>query len=373
MTRIVHVTTGLGLGGAETALFRLLSVLQPEKRTDHAVISLTPGCRFDFAGIGVPVRVADVKALGLGRGFCALRRALCEERPDAIHAWMMHACIAAALAAPRGVPVIWGLRHALKGLGAEKRAFRMLVGTGVAIGRLPRVRRIVFVSATGREQHLRIGYPAAKCLTIPNGFDLDAFRPDEGRRAAMRSSLGVEPDALLVGSFGRVHPAKNHPLLLRGFATAARDFPRARLVLAGSGTEGGDADFDRLVEQSGLGDRILRLGPRADMAALYDALDLYAQSSGTEAFPNVLGEASAAGVPCVATDVGDSALILGGTGRLVTSGDEAAFAAALGDLMALSPAERAAEGARARAHVAARFGRDAVADAWRALYAELAS
>jgi glycosyltransferase involved in cell wall biosynthesis len=110
---------------------------------------------------------------------------------------------------------------------------------------------------------------------------------------------------------------------------------------------------------------------RNDMPELMAAMDVLTSSSYGEAFPNVLGEAMACGVPCVVTDVGDSAYIVGDTGRVVASGDMAGLAAALEALLALPPAEKAALGERAHARVAEHFEIGKVVGQYEAFYESL--
>jgi len=113
------------------------------------------------------------------------------------------------------------------------------------------------------------------------------------------------------------------------------------------------------------------LGERADVPRLTAALDIASSSSWGEAFPNVLGEAMSCGVPCVATDAGDAALIVGGTGLIVPRGNAAALAQAWDEMLALSHDERQALGAQARARVSECFELGAISQRYAALYREL--
>jgi glycosyltransferase involved in cell wall biosynthesis len=104
------------------------------------------------------------------------------------------------------------------------------------------------------------------------------------------------------------------------------------------------------------------------------ALDVACSASAYgEGFPNVLGEAMACGVPCVTTDVGDAAAIVGETGWVVPPRDPRALAAMLGAALALSPAARGRRGAAARDRVARQFSQDAFIGRYAALYRALAA
>ena len=115
------------------------------------------------------------------------------------------------------------------------------------------------------------------------------------------------------------------------------------------------------------------LGPRRDMPRIHASLDLATSSSISEAFPLVLGEAMACGVPCVATDVGDSALIVGTTGKIVPSRDPAALAAGWAELLCLDAAARANLGIAARRRVVESFDLTAVTRRYESVYEAVVS
>lgn len=370
MIRIVHVISGLGAGGAETMLYRLLSVLGNDANQEHLIITLTPGCNFDFDRIGVKVAVVDLKKLGI-MGLLALRRVVHAARPDIVQGWMYHGNLAATLSAPAGVPVVWGIHHSLHDLCHEKRSIRVLVMLGRWLSRYSRTRRIVYVSEASRAHHINYGYSSEKALVIPNGFDCHDFRPDPMLRSGTRHRLGMESQHLLVGSFGRFHPVKDHETLICAFAQVAKRIPTARLVLAGSGITDSNDKLASLLEVNGVADKVLLLGLCDDMPALYNALDLYVLSSRSESFPNVLGESCAVGVQCVTTDVGDAARIIEGTGRVVTSGDACALAHEIESLLEQPPVQRIAAGARARTHIVKHFSLAVAVAAYNKLYERL--
>lgn len=354
MIRIVHVTSGLGVGGAETMLYRLLSGMANNENQEHLVITLTPGCKFEFDSIGVQVTVVDLKQLGV-LGLLTLRRIIHSMRPDIVQGWMYHGNIAATLCTPAGVPVVWGIHHSLHDLKNEKLSIRVLVMLGRWLSRSSRTRRIVYVSEASSEHHINYGYRFEKSLVIPNGFDCNYFRPDPVLRATTRKRLGVDHHHLLVGSFGRYHPVKDHETLICGFAQIVSRIPTARLVLAGSGISDSNDKLIKILKANGVYDKVFLLGLCEDMPGLYNALDLYVLSSRSESFPNVLGESCAVGVPCVTTDVGDAARIVEGTGRVVPPGDASALADAVVDLLEVPRLQRIAAGERARSHIVEHF------------------
>jgi glycosyltransferase involved in cell wall biosynthesis len=102
-----------------------------------------------------------------------------------------------------------------------------------------------------------------------------------------------------------------------------------------------------------------------------NAMDIFCLSSASEAFPNVIGEAMAAGVPCVATDVGDSAMVIGDTGVVVLPQDEHALAAGIESLLTMPLENRRTLGANARARIEANFTLETAVEQYAALYMKL--
>ena len=153
---------------------------------------------------------------------------------------------------------------------------------------------------------------------IPNGIDTSRFREMPGSGARLRALWGVRDDQILIGLVGRLDYMKDHPTFLRAAAKLTHHNDSVRFVCVGGGPISYAAQLKDLSSELGLHDRIVWAGDQDDMPSVYSALDLLVSSSSGEGFSNVIGEAMACGVPCVVTDVGDSALIVGetGTGRI---------------------------------------------------------
>lgn len=369
--RVLHIASGLGLGGAETMLHRLMGALHGRDGQSHSVVSLTDNNAFDFASLGVPVDIIDIR-----RGPAALlslRALLRRQAPDVIQGWMYHGNLLASFVAPAGVPVSWSVHHSLHDLRHEPASLRALVRAGRWFSGGSTTRSIVYCSHTSRMQHEAAGYPPSKGVVIANGFDTERFRIDPDLRRHARKQLGVGDDAIVLGSFGRWHPIKDHALLVGAFARVSRERPHALLVLAGTGIDESNRVLISQLETAGVAARVRLLGQRSDMPALYNALDGYVLSSRSEAFPNVLGEAAACGVPALTTDVGDAARIVQHSGLLVSPGDLAAMAAGMVTLLDWSAEYRRQRGALARAHLEAHYALPNIARQYRDLFGRLAS
>ncbi len=370
--RLVHVITGLELGGAETMLYRLLRAMDPE-RSKPAVIALAPAGPMAerIAALGVPVTALGMTA---GRpapgGLWRLATSLRALAPDLVQTWMYHADLLGGLTARlvTRAPVVWGLHNS----NLDPRGTRLHTRATVkACARLSRrvPRRILSCSAVAARLHQDLGYDPARMVVIPNGFDLDDFHPDDAHHAAVRGELGLAPDSVLIGLFARFHPQKDHATFIAAAARIAQTWPAARFILAGPDVTGDNPELAALIAASGAAGRFHLLGARTDMPRLTAALDLACTSAAFgEAFPLVIGEAMACAVPCVVTDVGDSALLVGATGRVVPPGDPGALAAAIDSVLVLDPGARRALGAAARAHIQAHYAMPAIAARYQALY-----
>jgi glycosyltransferase involved in cell wall biosynthesis len=368
--RVLHVITDLDVGGAENMLHALLAASDPG--LSHAVVSLmAPGpVAARIERLGVPVH-----ALGIRRDrpdprrLLALAAHLRASRPDVIQTWMYHADLLGGLAGRLATraPVVWGIHNLSLDAATTRGTTRAIVSACARLSRLVPA-RIVCVSRAARDVHVAAGYAAERFEVIPNGFDLGRFRPDAAARAEVRAEVGVPDGALLIGHLARVAPPKDPVTFLRAAGRVAPRLPSARFLLAGEGATAESPALARAIEEARLGDRVQLLGRRDDVPRLLNALDVSTLSSSGEAFPLVVGEAMACGVPCVASDVGDSAFLLGDTGQTFPPGDADALAARWEALAGLGPEGRRRLGAAARRRIEARFALPRIAAAYAYLY-----
>jgi glycosyltransferase involved in cell wall biosynthesis len=367
------VITGLGRGGAETALLRLVGAMDAA-RFEHSVINLggiEGGMEEELRSLGVAVHSARLtRGLGVIPGMLRLAALLRRSRPHVIQTWMYHANLAALAVAPlvgRSVPVVWNIRSSHAGLAQERPFTRRVAAWNGRFSR--RAAAIVNNSPASERDHARhLGYDQSRSHIIPNGFDLEVFRPSLAERARIRAEFGIPGEAPVAGLFARWHPIKGHATFL---AAAARVAAPARFLLAGTGVDQANAELSRLVRESGLEGRVHLAGERRDIPSLLAAVDVGVSASVNEGFSNSIGEAMAVGLPCVATDTGDTVWILGGAGVTVPPGDPAAMGAALSQLLLGPAALRRQLGEAARIRVARHFSLPSVARRYEALYDSL--
>ncbi|MBI4902865.1 MAG: glycosyltransferase [Acidobacteria bacterium] len=372
---IVHLITGLGTGGAETMLFRLLS------RTNSTiysptVISLLPcrGLKLTKAieDLGIPVRSVEMPiGPGLLWKLPRLVRMIRAAVPEIIMGWEVHGNLFSQLSrllTPSRL--VWNVRGSLDNVASEKRRTRMLISALGVASRLPD--RIVYNSRRSALQHEAAGFSRDRTVVIPNGFDGDSFRPDAEARSSVRRELNVPSDHAIVGMVGRAHAVKNHRGFLSAMARVAGRSP-FHAVLIGRGVDSSNAGLVRQIAESGLPGRVHLLGERADIPRLTAAFDVAVSASLAEAFPNVVGEAMACGVPCLVTDVGDSAWMVGDTGVVVRPEDEDAMARGIERLLRMSVQDRIQLGRAARCRILSQFSLHDVAERFDQLYSDVLS
>lgn len=331
---ILHVITGLNDGGAEAVLFRLCT--QGSSHRHHAVSLMDEGkygpllaeCGVSVTCLGM-IR-GRISLSGLWRLWWLIRTA----KPDAIQTWMYHANlvggVVARLAGQRNI--IWGIHHTTL-MPGESRRGTILVSWLCA--RLSRIvpRSIICCAERSRKVHADLGYDDERMRVIPNGYDLSVFRPDSKAGEQLRRDLRLEPTERMIGFVARYDPLKDHETLLSALAVLKRQRRCPVCLLVGTGMEPGNAALADRIASLGLDGKVCLLGRRNDIPAVMNALDVHVMSSSAEAFPNVLAEAMACGTPCISTDVGDAAEIIGGTGRIVPPRDPDALAKAIAELL----------------------------------------
>jgi glycosyltransferase involved in cell wall biosynthesis len=376
MIKVLHVITTLGPAGAEIMLSRVVSGMD-STRFENEVVSLTG--LLDLAEriqeVGVRVRTLGMKT-NVPNPLLVMRLArwIRESKPDVIHTWMYHANLVGALAARLAgdVPVVWAIHHNALDPRVDKRR-TMLVNRACAFLSRRFPARILCCSEASLHIHKKLSYAAEKLEVVPNGFDLEQVKPDPAARVSVREELGIPADALLIGIAARFHPQKDHRNFVRAAARLHKQMPDVHFLLCGLDINWQNPRLAGWIEAAGIRDRCHLLGLRRDVSRLFAGIDIATTASiSGEAFPLVIGEAMACGTPCVVTDVGDSALIVGETGRVVAPGNPDALAEAWRKLVEAGPGVRRTLGMAARRRVQQHFALPAIVERYQAIYAQLA-
>ncbi len=375
--RILFLTTGLYAGGAELMLLRLLSRLD-RQRFMPSVISL-----IQLGPVSEKIKQLEipVRSLGMQPGrpniasIWRLVRWLRRDRPHIMQTWMYHADLLGGLAALLAgrIPIAWGVRHSdplTQGYGP------LTVPTVKLCARLSRwiPKRIVCCSEASRQAHVAFGYAVDKMLVIPNGVDLTALRPDPEARRVARQALAIPTEAPVIGLVGRFHPQKDHQNFVQAARLIFSKRPSVHFVLCGEGVTWDNVELAAWIDQAGIRANFRLLGRREDVPQLMASFDLATSSSCFgESFANVVSEAMSCGVPCVVTDVGDSAHIVGRTGIVVPPRDAAALAQAWERMLDLSREQLVQTGLQARQRIKDHFDLPQIVDRYQTLFDEMTS
>ena len=322
--RLCFLIRSLESGGAERQLTELVRRLD-KTRFEVTVLTFYPGGLFWRA----VERTPGVRLVCLGKtgrwdvaGFVArligfLRRL----RPDVVHGYLGVANELAWVGGrAAGAKVVWGLRSSHMDLDRYDWSFRASLQVSARLS--PHVDLIIFNSHAGLRHHVHHhGFRCLNTAVVPNGIDTERFRPLPEAGRQVRQAWGVQDAELLVGLVGRLDPMKDHDTFLEAMARLADGRPRVRVVCVGDGPPGAGRRLARSRAARALGGRLRWEPARADVEYVLSALDALVLSSIGEGFPNVVGEAMAAEVPCIVTDVGDAAILLADPQRTVPPGD----------------------------------------------------
>ncbi len=357
--RIVILVRRLDQGGAQRQLLAIAVGLRLAGWDVHVVL-FYPGGVFEkeLVSRGIPLHLPGKRGRWDVIGF-VVRLATCLRglRPTVIYSFMDVPNITASVLKPllRHTRIVWGLRAS--NMDFSHYGWLSWLASKLEI-RLSRFTdRVVANSNAGRLHAIQSGFQADRIVVVPNGIDVDHFRPERDMRQMKRSEFGIDEDVLLVGLIGRLDPMKDHLTFLSAASAVARQRKNVRFICVGGGSR---ADYAEMLTERGisigLADRLIWAGARSDMPAIFNSLDVSVSSSAFgEGFSNTIAEAMACGVPCVVTDVGDSALIVGNAGMVVPPRNPSRMADAILEMIDLPEDVRRQMGIAARARISNEF------------------
>ncbi len=293
--KVLHVITGLGVGGAE---HQLRSILQHTRHESDVVTLYNPGPVADM----IRADGGSVRNLGMtsNRQLSALprlRRLIRAGRYDVVHAHLYRSQIygrpAAWLAA---TPVVLSTEHSIGETHLERR--RMTAGVRALYLSTEFLSDLtIAVSPVVRDRLVRWGVRDRRVTVIPNGVDLQRVAFDGTARDRVRAEFGIGADVYLIGALGRLDPNKQFDLVIAAAAALLSD--TVKLLIVGGGDE--RAHLEQVAREHGVADQVIFAGERHDVAAMLSAMDLYLASSKQETFGLSVLEALANGLPVLYT------------------------------------------------------------------------
>lgn len=292
--KVLHVITGLGSGGAENMLFKLIA---SQQENEHLVVSINgKGVYYKkLLDIGVKVLVYEKNDYINPFSFVKLYSSVRQFAPEVVMSWMYHSFIFSLLL-PKGKVNIWNVRHSLSDIKKDKYTTRMVIRVCSLFSFIPD--KVCFNSKNSLNLHHEYGFNRYNSEFIPNGFSVDKF-----------PVFGYDNQTIKFVNFSRFHPVKGHERLVKSFERFIRlSGIDAELHLYGSGIHQGLTLIQSMPQQ--VRNRIFIHGHSEFPEKVMFEHHVYISSSFNEAFPNVIGEALLSGLYVIATDVGDSAEII---------------------------------------------------------------
>ena len=328
--KILHIITGLNKGGAETLL---LNLCQFDKEHEHTIISLSYvkdsqslSSMHNFSLYSLNFSIGKVRVSGLFKLYKLIKKI----NPDAIQTWLIHADLIGGLAARfAGIKnIFWGVHHTILLQGKVKFSTIFILKCNALLSNFV-PKKIIYCAEKSRLIQESIGFNKSKGLVIQNGYNIKNFSQSDVLRNDFRNELGCSDNTFLIGHVGSYHPLKDQSSLIDALAFLNKKGFEYSAVLVGKNLDNNNHDLVSKIRENGLTDHIVLLGERNDIPSVMNGIDLFALSSLSEAFPNVLNEAMACGTPCVTTNVGDASLIVDNTGWVVSPKDPEAIANAV--------------------------------------------
>jgi glycosyltransferase involved in cell wall biosynthesis len=371
--KIVHIIAALNVGGTEMILYRLLPRMRKD-RFENIVITLKEKGDLSEDFKSQNIRVYNVGGMsGILRisAFIRLLKILRKINPDIIQGWLAHGNFVAQIASnflPYRLSTLWNIRYTALPKAETKSSTLLIIKLLSLLSSLPQ--KIIFNSKTGANDHIRMRYRRNKSCIIPNGFDTELFLPSEIKRKSVRAELNISEEAILIGLVGRLDPLKDHSCFLKAGAKLLSNKRETFFLLAGREVDWQNRHLKQFIEKLGMSEKVFLLGERHDIPRITAALDIAACSSLAEGFPNVIGEAMSCGIPCVVTDVGDSAWLIGDSGMVVPPRNHGALCEAWLKMIEMGSEKRRALGEKARKRIEDHFSIQMIVEKYEQLYEE---
>jgi glycosyltransferase involved in cell wall biosynthesis len=359
-TKVLHIISSLGQGGAERQLLELLS-----ENNNHAICMLIHNNYYAenlrknnilVYQLGMKSRTFNIGAL------FRLNKIIKEYKPDIIHAWMYHSILIEILSRKisfrRKIPLIWGIRCSNMKTSFYSKQLKIVIWACKIFSKSANM--IINNSYSGRDFHQKIGFKNCDSV-ISNGIDTNLFAPNNEQRLVFRRQWNIPLNSKVLLCVARVDIMKDHGTLIKAFSNIKAIYPDLTLILAGLGTE---------IYSNKKG--IIALGSYKNIRSVYTASDVIISSSAFgEGFSNALGEGMSAGLIPISTNVGDSQYIIDAAGIIIPSKNVSKLTEAIKVLIELNSQEFLIKKEEARNRVSNFFSKEKMIKEYSIMYMKL--
>ncbi len=370
---VLHIITGLDVGGAELSLKNFIEYSENEGVFHNKVISLT-----DVGVVGEKLRAIGIEVIPLNikrtfdipRGILKLTRFIKKQNPDIIQTWMYHADLLGGIASRLAgkCNIFWSIHcsNIFDSEGTSRSTYFVMKICSLLSSVIPK--KIICVAQSSQATHLEFNYVENKMRVIPNGCNLDAYNIDLDVKAEMREKLAIPKDAIVIGSVGRFNECKDHYSFIMAAKKLLDSNENLLFLLIGRDVDYENRQLIQWIDNSGLRSNFMLLGERSAINLYFSVMDIFCLHSKSEALPNVIIEAMGTGIPCVVTDVGDCARMVGKNGVTVPPENPELLADGLQKIINLTAQERFEIGKKSRKYALENYSLKIVVNEYNNLY-----
>lgn len=316
--KVIHLIPSLDRGGAEMSLIKL--VKNTNEILDHEIMTFSQkgSMSCELEEIGIPVHTLNFKKTGYIKSIYIFYKFLKSNKFNIMQTWMYHADLFGLISAKlAGInSIFWNVRCSTVYINDKSIKKQLVLRTNAFLSKY--VCGIITNAHINKEVHIKYGYHNKNWSVIPNAFDTDKFCPSKDIYNKKRHELAISSDEILIGFMARFDEFKDHETFLKVIEKLSIENKKIKGILVGRGIK--NAKITNNYKKK-LNDSLILIDEVCDTSTFYKIMDVHLLTSTSEGFPNVIGEAMSTGVPCVATNCGDCAEIIGDTGYISKAKD----------------------------------------------------
>jgi glycosyltransferase involved in cell wall biosynthesis len=316
---IIHIITSLNQGGAENALYKLVTF--HNKDIEHVVISLMDN---GFYGQLISNEGIRVETLQMPKGrikissLFKLYKLIKLYKPDIIQTWMYHADLIGGIIAKIAghKNIFWGIHNFNLDINVNSKSTVIAAKFCAYLSNII-PNKIITCSSNAINSHVSIGYTRNKFVIIPLGYDVNKLFFDPSESNVLKSTWNCKQGEIIIGCVARWDQQKDHLNLFKALSILNNYSIPVKCILVGSGMTKDNNKLLNLISITSVDHIVKLVGPISNINPVFSTFDIHVLSSLGEAFPNVVAESMCCKVPCVVTNVGDASYIVGNTGWVV--------------------------------------------------------